>query len=604
MNKRGFRYRVIVWFLAAGILSLFVASCPVPGTNPASGTVTVRITNLTEFIGKEFICLESPVESDGSSFTDPFGYQATVTIASATVEVTLYDTYSEDESPMEFAGGELHALGGYIDMVDEAGGQPVAPGVDYITIAENIEIDGDMVIEFSFPDDFIIAGPGDSLNGSIAPPSGLSVEPASGNSVSLQWNDDSPNETGFCIEYKEAGDAEYPAENRQYVADGQTSTEIEELSPSTSYDLRMYAYGFPGNSEYSLSATGSTAAGTRKHVLIDWFYLGTEVAGADFDGDGDIDFAGTAFDGEYPSNSRADLVWFRNDGTSTYPEYTIKEDLTGAWLLRVLDFDGDGDQDVAAVAYYDDVISWFENDGTGSFTEHVVASGFADPCSLEPVDIDGDGQLDLLAAGDDSVCWFRNIGEGFTQGTLPDTFYGYWIINADDLDGDGETDIIIAGNSQLLWYENDGSENFSSHQFDGDSDGGKALDTGDVDGDGDVDIISSGRQYITLYENSGTGTFTAATIYDAGSTTSNYHSVELSDLDGDGDLDVSGPFVTNDSATLLWLENDGTGGYAYREIATDFYYGRHTDAVDFDGDGDQDLLSADQVRITWWEMGY
>ena len=121
----------------------------------------------------------------------------------------------------------------------------------------------------------------------------------------------------------------------------------------------------------------------------------------------------------------------------------------------------------------------------------------------------------------------------------------YWVFGI-DLDGDGDVDALSAsfGDDTIAWYENlDGSGgSWSYHEIYTAADGALAVFGIDLDGDGDVDALS-------------------ASWYDA---------------------------------TIAWYENlDGSGGsWSYHEISTAADGPREVFAIDVDGDGDVDVLSA------------
>ena len=147
----------------------------------------------------------------------------------------------------------------------------------------------------------------------------------------------------------------------------------------------------------------------------------------------------------------------------------------------------------------------------------------------------------------------------------------------------------------VAWYENlDGSGgSFSTHVITTSADGACSAFAIDMDGDGDTDVLSASRDDDTVawYENldgSG-GSFSTHVI-----TTSadGPWSVFAIDMDGDGDTDVLSASLYDD--TIAWYENlDGSGGsFSTHVIATSADYAISVFAIDMDGDGDTDVLSA------------
>jgi len=73
------------------------------------------------------------------------------------------------------------------------------------------------------------------------------------------------------------------------------------------------------------------------------------------------------------------------------------------------------------------------------------------------------------------------------------------------------------------------------------------------------------------------------------------------DLDGDGDMDVLSATQYDDK--IAWYENDGSESFTARTITTSADGAYSVYAVDLDGDGDMDVLSASRYddKIAWYE---
>ena len=68
----------------------------------------------------------------------------------------------------------------------------------------------------------------------------------------------------------------------------------------------------------------------------------------DFEGDGDFDVAAISYYPEYAKDRRAGFMLFTNDGKNRFSAATINEADAGRWItMDAADFDGDGDQDLA-----------------------------------------------------------------------------------------------------------------------------------------------------------------------------------------------------------------------------------------------------------------
>ncbi|SRX52759.1 FG-GAP-like repeat-containing protein [Aequorivita sp. CIP111184] len=135
-------------------------------------------------------------------------------------------------------------------------------------------------------------------------------------------------------------------------------------------------------------------------------------------------------------------------------------------------------------------------------------------------------------------------------------------------------------------------------------DGPKAIYAADLDGDGDMDVLSasSSNNKITWYENTdGQGSFGIQHIITT--TAETVQSVFAIDLDGDGDLDVLS--ASQSDNTIAWYENtNGLGAFGGKNvISSNADTAKSVYATDIDGDGDMDVLSAsfNDDKVAWYE---
>lgn len=165
-----------------------------------------------------------------------------------------------------------------------------------------------------------------------------------------------------------------------------------------------------------------------------------------------------------------------------------------------------------------------------------------------------------------------------------------------DMNNDGALDIICASRQdhELNWFPSrDGK--FEEKLFIDAPSGGcgtHKIKTGDFNMDGAVDfIIHLGRQYASyIFDNDGEGKFTKRRFA--------LNDVERSylitiDFDKDGDLDLvtrdRGPL--NDKEKISWFENDGFGNFGNEVILhTSNYYINDWDVGDLDQDGNLDII--------------
>ena len=138
-----------------------------------------------------------------------------------------------------------------------------------------------------------------------------------------------------------------------------------------------------------------------------WGYAYFELA--DFNGDGHLDILtanGDRGDFECPPRKYHGIRIYLNDGQWNFKE-SFFYPLNGAYKCMAVDFDGDGDLDIAAISFFPD----YDKSPEESFV-YLESQG----------------------------------GLKFTAHTFPDCSRGRWLtMDASDLDGDGDVDIVLGG---------------------------------------------------------------------------------------------------------------------------------------------------------------
>ena len=334
----------------------------------------------------------------------------------------------------------------------------------------------------------------------------------------------------------------------------------------------------------------------------------------DFDGDGDLDL----FIGE-----KGGVINFYDNVSGVYTVQTGGDNpFTGVDVgsnshPAVLDVDGDADLDMVigeAGGTTTNYLNYLENVG-GTFTAQRGTNnpfeGVRTDRYLNPVfvDVDNDADLDIVSGTyDGNILYFNNDGGAFIPMELGDNPFDAILVDtmskADvaDIDGDMDLDLVIGDeNGQLRYFVNETGSYVevtgAANPFNGFDVGGNSTpDLGDIDGDGDLDLFVGEKDgYINYYRNI-SGTYTVQTgannPFD-GVDVGTDSRPTLVDFDGDGDLDM---LIGAGDGTVDYYENNGgtfTALTGTDNPANGIDFGGNSTPIlaDFDGDGDLDLYS-------------
>ncbi|MEU6606462.1 SGNH/GDSL hydrolase family protein [Streptomyces shenzhenensis] len=327
--------------------------------------------------------------------------------------------------------------------------------------------------------------------------------------------------------------------------------------------------------------------------------------------------------------------------------------------IRLMDFDGDGDDDYGILGPAGELNVWRNdggdtNGGKGWVNLGKVALGnLTDPANVRFLDFDGDGDDDygILGPAGELNVWRNDGGDvpgGHGWTNLGKVAKGGLStrdnIRFMDADGDGDDDYVILGpNGEMDLWRNDGGDVAGGNGWrdmgrDAKGAGPRgAIRFMDLDGDGDDDYIVLGTQGALLAwrnnggDRAGGGGWASLGLIAAG--TGDGSKVQFMDADLDGDDD----YVTLDAngQMRLWAnrvidsgpgvesggtgQNQGLGGtglalidtskYTLNDICRWFGTGVHAQGaasaasvrlMDYDGDGAEDyaiLGSAGQLDI-------
>jgi hypothetical protein len=337
------------------------------------------------------------------------------------------------------------------------------------------------------------------------------------------------------------------------------------------------------------------------------------LASADFDGDGNDDYAIEI--GAYGDDAVGRIAILRGDGAGNFgtPTYlTVATAPAGSGKsiailgTTLADFDHDGKVDIVASASVGGGSSgrlvFFKGHGDGTLAS---AATVADDVvgDLVAADFNGDDELDL-ACGDGHVLFGNGNG---TFDLAADARFDYGNLAAADFDNDGHVDLAIValtGDGSLvhLW-RGDGNGHFARVEpgyGTGYGTGSADLIVTDLDGDGNADLVvgasgdglygpsinSQGQTQFLL--GRGDGTFASPPAYGKAIQT-------VADFDRDAKPDLIAFDTDNGNAGVRVLVGDGHGRFAPGPF-TALGFGSIGSkapfvAADFNGDAKIDLVA-------------
>jgi hypothetical protein len=322
------------------------------------------------------------------------------------------------------------------------------------------------------------------------------------------------------------------------------------------------------------------------------------IAAADFNGDGRIDMAVTAFNLTLNTSGIAILLG-NGDGTFQSPStIPLGPWGAGASSLASGDANSDGKSDLIASTTGGFTISLGEGDGT--FELPVSYSGLDQASRLAVGDLNGDNKLDIAATNEFPSTDFSggvSVILGFGDGAFPgprlynlgtggtfSTTYSQAVVAA-DFNKDGFVD--VANSVNLLLGNGDGTFATGASYTSGDSIAGLAAD---FNHDGNLDLawvnyIPKGTVYVL--SGNGDGNFKKAINNKAHK---DPNSIVTADFNRDGNLDLVTTNWNSSDISVLLGNGDGTFKPAVNHLIGSLSSATNILATaDFNGDGNPDL---------------
>ena len=309
------------------------------------------------------------------------------------------------------------------------------------------------------------------------------------------------------------------------------------------------------------------------------------LAAADLNGDGYYDVIAPTTAGSF--------VYFNSGNRSLTTPGTSLGQGSGGVAAVALDWNADGNMDVAIAGTANAVARVFLGDGSGGIESSfaIDTAGTGEVIAAAGADLNGDGADDLVIAGSaDAVVLLSRGGNGFTARSLPGA--GAIDVAIADLDNDTDRDIVLVATGdrsvRLLRNAGNGSDYTSLSLSRGSVAG---VSVADINGDGDADLLLAiDGEDLELPESRvliqrSDGTFPAGTAIGA--------SPLIKLIPGDVDGDLSSDIVAVNSAGVHQLYRGVPGGGFQLQPEQIVSAGmRRGVLLDVNGDGSLDLILA------------
>ena len=299
------------------------------------------------------------------------------------------------------------------------------------------------------------------------------------------------------------------------------------------------------------------ATGCTERELVSSVIVMDPVDGSELDKRSHAAESGYVRVGAMPAGRDDLLVWQLEGALALRQHDEWREIPVGAHDVAFGPVSGDGLPEVFGGAGNRALI-WSAEDG--SVLAEVESTTF--PWDVVAADWDGDGDTDMILSSPTTGAGFHaREGDGLGELQLLSESFGLdYHMDVGDLDGDGRLDLVrhIDSFIAVLWGGADGVVDEAFHIRVDPLDIEK-ITLADITGDGALDVVVGARDGTQVFENAGDRSLTMGPSFPDLTTR-----MVVVDFDGDGDLDILGQPVHDDhgwSKEILLVQNeDGTLG--------------------------------------------
>jgi hypothetical protein len=366
-----------------------------------------------------------------------------------------------------------------------------------------------------------------------------------------------------------------------------------------------------------LAVAGSLGAADLqfRHRVVD-AHAGTN--GVDINVYGDVD--GDGLDDIVVAAKGGEVVWYENPTLKR--RQIFKAPFKWSCEGELADVDGDKDNDLVLVSWYESKHYWLENPGKaeGEWKLHQFGDGIRGH-DVEAADLDEDGRMDMIvrsetwprvqASAKEVQIWRQEGPDKWTKTSFTTIEGGG--IKAADVDRDGDIDIITGGR----WYENGGKglagNPWTEHIIDDNATTYSKIRFIDINADRRKDIVLTPSESHAAFKERGPVVWYEAPAdvkkekwvkHIVDEDQADLHTLVVADINADGELDIfTGKMHHAEGPLELIVYTGSENGSKWKKnvIATK---GTHEGGViDLHGDGDYDLVGTNfnTNTVDLWE---